>query len=231
MAFPGIISALHHTPAQALLVRQIEQCVDKRAEALLLASAHAIGLVEIDVAKESTDLVSAKTSPEDETAALNNIAQLLPNACSLYISAENGAPKSHAMRALAPRAHDGKLTTTDLRLNNQQLLPLSQTLGDLGLMPLAACAQFADALAAGHRHFIMPAAVQPVARAILNIWLLDPYLAQHFLTSFTPLLTTASADDYLAVFAARAEPESCNNEWVKCYITLEKKLYRAYLDH
>jgi hypothetical protein len=59
-------------------------------------------------------------------------------------------------------------------------------------------------LEAGHRHFICSTAVQPVARAILNIWPLDPYLARHFLLSFTPLLCEATEADYLAVLSVRA---------------------------
>ena len=52
--------------------------------------------------------------------------------------------------------------------------------GDGGIVPEESLAEMAQWLEAGHRHFICSTAVQPVARAILNIWPLDPYLARHF---------------------------------------------------
>ena len=109
--------------------------------------------------------------------------------------------------------------------------PLASTKGDGGLVPTRALAEMADWLEAGHRHFCCSAAVQPVARAILNIWPLDPYLARHFLVSFTPLLCEATEADYLAVFQARESPAMAQSDWVQAYMKLEKRLHRSYLDH
>ncbi|MCR6554703.1 hypothetical protein NL539_22835, partial [Aeromonas sp. CPF2-S1] len=114
---------------------------------------------------------------------------------------------------------------------NGQTIALATTPGDGGLVPESDMCEMADWLEAGHRHFICSAAVQPVARAILNIWPLDPYLARHFLMTFTPLLQSATQADYLAVFAARANPANPHSDWVQAYMKLEKKLHRAYLDH
>ena len=49
--------------------------------------------------------------------------------------------------------------------------------------------------------------------------------------TFTPLLQSATQADYLAVFAARANPANPHSDWVQAYMKLEKKLHRAYLDH
>ncbi|MGL5038109.1 MAG: hypothetical protein ACRC6F_10380 [Aeromonas sp.] len=131
------------------------------------------------------------------------------------------------------RRHDGKLHNESrvVILNNGDQMTLSATLGDGGLVPESAMPEMAVWLEAGHRHFICSAAIQPVARAILNIWPLDPYLARHFLTAFTPLLVGASEEDYLAIFDAREHPASPCSHWVQAYLKLEKKLHRAYLDH
>ncbi|MCR6554704.1 hypothetical protein NL539_22840, partial [Aeromonas sp. CPF2-S1] len=102
---------------------------------------------------------------------------------------------------------------------------------DGGIVPEESLAEMAQWLEAGHRHFICSTAVQPVARAILNIWPLDPYLARHFLLSFTPLLCEATEADYLAVLSVRAGDATPRHAWAEAYIKLEKKLHRAYLDH
>lgn len=148
----------------------------------------------------------------------------LQESCSLFL--EQACPD------LALRSHDGTLHNNEQLITvNGQAIALATTPGDGGLVPESGMCEMADWLEAGHRHFICSAAVQPVARAILNIWPLDPYLARHFLMTFTPLLQSATQADYLAVFAARANPASPHSDWVQAYMKLEKKLHRAYLDH
>ncbi|MFQ1825474.1 hypothetical protein ACK38R_05310 [Aeromonas veronii] len=148
----------------------------------------------------------------------------LPESCSLFL--EQACPD------LALRSHDGTLHNNEQLVTvNGQAIALATTQGDGGLVPESGMCEMANWLEAGHRHFICSAAVQPVARAILNIWPLDPYLARHFLMTFTPLLQSATQADYLAVFAARANPASPHSDWVQAYMKLEKKLHRAYLDH
>ncbi|WP_421268850.1 hypothetical protein [Aeromonas veronii] len=148
----------------------------------------------------------------------------LPESCSLFL--EQACPD------LALRSHDGTLHNNEQLVTvNGQAIALATTQGDGGLVPESGMCEMADWLEAGHRHFICSAAVQPVARAILNIWPLDPYLARHFLMTFTPLLQSATQADYLAVFAARANPANPHSDWVQAYMKLEKKLHRAYLDH
>jgi len=148
----------------------------------------------------------------------------LPDSCSLFL--EQACP------GLALRSHDGTLHNNEqLITTNGQTITLATTPGDGGLVPESGMCEMADWLEAGHRHFLCSAAVQPVARAILNIWPLDPYLARHFLMTFTPLLQRATEADYLAVFAARANPANPHSDWVQAYMKLEKKLHRAYLDH
>jgi hypothetical protein len=133
---------------------------------------------------------------------------------------------------LTLRSHDGVLQQDGhLLLGNGHRLALANEQGDGGLVPESGLAEMALWLEAGHRHFRCSAAVQPVARAILNIWPLDPYLARHFLLSFTPLLCEATEADYLAVFQARESPSMAQSDWVQAYMKLEKKLHRAYLDH
>ncbi len=133
---------------------------------------------------------------------------------------------------LSLRSHDGVMQEAGtLLLGNGQQLTLAKEPGDGGLVPTNALAEMADWLEAGHRHFCCSAAVQPVARAILNIWPLDPYLARHFLVSFTPLLCEATEADYLAVFQARESPAMAQSDWVQAYMKLEKRLHRSYLDH
>ncbi|ELM3717320.1 hypothetical protein RYR53_000308 [Aeromonas hydrophila] len=130
------------------------------------------------------------------------------------------------------RTHDGVMQEDGtLLLGNGQHLALAKEPGDGGLVPVNGLAEMADWLEAGHLHFCCSAAVQPVARAILNIWPLDPYLARHFLCSFTPLLCEATEADYLAVFQAREFPAMAQSNWVQAYMKLEKRLHRAYLDH
>ncbi|WP_429100817.1 hypothetical protein [Aeromonas veronii] len=148
----------------------------------------------------------------------------LPESFSLFL--EQACPD------LALRSHDGTLHNNEQLITvNGQAIALATTPGDGGLVPESGMCEMANWLEAGHRHFICSAAVQPVARAILNIWPLDPYLARHFLMTFTPLLQSATQADYLAVFAARANPASPHSDWVQAYMKLEKKLHRAYLDH
>ncbi|HHQ4680781.1 MULTISPECIES: hypothetical protein [Aeromonas] len=148
----------------------------------------------------------------------------LPESCSLFLEQE-----SHN---LPLRSHDGALhNNEELTTVNGQSIALASAPGDGGLVAESGMCEMADWLEAGHRHFICSAAVQPVARAILNIWPLDPYLARHFLMTFTPLLQSATQADYLAVFAARANPANPHSDWVQAYMKLEKKLHRAYLDH
>lgn len=133
---------------------------------------------------------------------------------------------------LSLRSHDGVMQEAGtLLLGNGQQLTLASTKGDGGLVPTSALTEMADWLEAGHRHFCCSAAVQPVARAILNIWPLDPYLTRHFLVSFTPLLCEATEADYLAVFQARESPAMAQSDWVQAYMKLEKRLHRSYLDH
>ncbi|MFQ1788453.1 hypothetical protein ACK39B_17900 [Aeromonas veronii] len=148
----------------------------------------------------------------------------LPESCSLFL--EQACPD------LTLRSHDGTLHNNEQLITvNGQAIALATTQGDGGLVPESGMCEMANWLEAGHRHFICSAAVQPVARAILNIWPLDPYLARHFLMTFTPLLQSATQADYFAVFAARANPASPHSDWVQAYMKLEKKLHRAYLDH
>lgn len=133
---------------------------------------------------------------------------------------------------LTLRSHDGVLQQDGhLLLGNGHRLALANEQGDGGLVPESGLAEMALWLETGHHHFRCSAAVQPVARAILNIWPLDPYLARHFLLSFTPLLCEATEADYLAVFQARESPSMAQSDWVQAYMKLEKKLHRAYLDH
>lgn len=154
----------------------------------------------------------------------NEVLAQLSNKCSLYL--EQDEP------TLSLRSHDGGQDSHDrLLTRNGQVLGLAVTPGDGGLVPVSGMPDMATWLEAGHLHFICPAAVQPVARAILNIWPLDPYLARHFLTSFIPLLQSATEVDYLAVFAARENQANPHSDWVQAYMRLEKKLHRAYLDH
>ncbi|HHQ4713884.1 TPA: hypothetical protein ACSP78_003585 [Aeromonas veronii] len=154
----------------------------------------------------------------------SEILAALPESCSLFLEQEAAG--------LALRSHDGTLHNNEQLITvNGQNITLATTPGDGGLVPESGLCKMADWLDAGHRHFICSAAVQPVARAILNIWPLDPYLARHFLMTFTPLLQRATEADYLAVFAARAHPANPHSDWVQAYMKLEKKLHRAYLDH
>lgn len=84
---------------------------------------------------------------------------------------------------------------------------------------------------AGHRHFIAPAAVVPVVRALLNIWPLDPHLARHYLREFTPLMQQRDGDLLDQVLAARGDTSLTRPVWVQSYLKLERRLFRAYLDH
>lgn len=103
----------------------------------------------------------------------------LPESCSLFL--EQACPD------LTLRSHDGTLHNNEQLVTvNGQAIALATTQGDGGLVPESGMCEMANWLEAGHRHFICSAAVQPVARAILNIWPLDPYLARHFLMTFTP---------------------------------------------
>lgn len=152
-----------------------------------------------------------------------SVLAALSDRCSLYLEQPGTLPL---------RGHDGVLQEDGtLLLGNGNHMKLAVTQGDGGLVPEQGLCEMALWLEAGHRNFICSAAVQPVARAILNIWPLDPYLARHFLMTFTPLLQRATEADYLAVFAARANPANPHSDWVQAYMKLEKKLHRAYLDH
>lgn len=147
----------------------------------------------------------------------------LSDKCSLYLEGPT---------TLTLRSHDGILQEDGtLKLGNGNHMKLSMERGDGGIVPEQGLQEMDTWLAAGHLHFICSAAVQPVARAILNIWPLDPYLARHFLLSFTPLLCEATEADYLAVFSARENGVTPQNDWAQAYMKLEKKLHRAYLDH
>ncbi|EKP0307321.1 hypothetical protein JGK42_001124 [Aeromonas veronii] len=148
----------------------------------------------------------------------------LPDSCSLFLE--------QASQNLPLRSHDGILHNNEhLILINGQSIALATTPGDGGLVPESGLSEMAEWLELGHRHFICAAAVQPVARAILNIWPLDPYLARHFLMTFTPLLKSATEADYLEVFQVRANPANPHSDWAQAYMKLERKLHRAYLDH
>ncbi|MGL5324446.1 MAG: hypothetical protein ACRC91_06955 [Aeromonas sp.] len=148
----------------------------------------------------------------------------LPESCSLFLE--------QASQNLPLRSHDGILHNNgQLIMINGQSIALATTPGDGGLVPESGLGEMAEWLEAGHRHFICSAAVQPVARAILNIWPLDPYLARHFLMTFTPLLKSATEADYLEVFHVRANSANPHSDWAQAYMKLEKKLHRAYLDH
>ena len=154
----------------------------------------------------------------------NDILATLPERCSLFLE--------HETPGLPLRSHDGVLANNQQLITlNGQTIALATTPGDGGLVPESGMRDMALWLEAGHCHFLCPAAVQPVARAILNIWPLDPYLARHFLLALTPLLHSATEADYLAVFSARAHPANPHSDWVQAYMKLEKKLHRAYLDH
>ena len=147
----------------------------------------------------------------------------LSDKCSLYLEHPT---------TLSLRSHDGVfLEDGSLLLGNGNRMTLSTEKGDGGLVPEQGLCEMAQWLDAGHQHFICSAAIQPVARAILNIWPLDPYLARHFLLGFTPLLCEATEADYLAVFAARDAIATPQHAWVEAYMKLERKLHRAYLDH
>lgn len=162
--------------------------------------------------------------PAPLQAHASEILATLSDHCSLFLEQDASG--------LALRSHDGTLHNNEQLITvNGQTIALATTPGDGGLVAGSGICAMADWLDAGHRHFLCSAAVQPVARAILNIWPLDPYLARHFLTSFTPLLQSATEADYLAVFAARANPASPHSVWAQAYMKLEKKLHRAYLDH
>ena len=162
--------------------------------------------------------------PASMNSHASELLAALPDNCSLFLE-QNAAD-------LALRSHDGTLHNNEQLITvNGQTITLATTPGDGGLVPESGLCKMADWLDAGHRHFICSAAVQPVARAILNIWPLDPYLARHFLMTFTPLLEHVTEADYLAVFAARANPANPHSDWVQAYMKLEKKLHRAYLDH
>lgn len=152
------------------------------------------------------------------------ILAALPERISLYLP----QPDSR----LPLRAHDGIMAGEGpLTLQDGRTMPLASEPGQGMLVPEAGLREMALWLEAGHRHFICPAAVQPVTRAILNIWPLDPYLAKHFLLSFIPLLDTATEQDLLAVLAARLEPSAPCSDWAGAYMKLEKRLHRTYLDH
>lgn len=152
-----------------------------------------------------------------------SVLAALSDKCSLYMEHASNLPL---------RSHDGVLQQDGtLLLGNGNRMKLSTEAGDGGLVPDNGLCEMARWLEAGHQNFICSAAVQPVARAILNIWPLDPYLARHFLLSFTPLLCEATEADYLAVFSARASGATSQHAWVEAYMKLEKKLHRAYLDH
>lgn len=86
-------------------------------------------------------------------------------------------------------------------------------------------------LKAGHQHLIVPAAVFPVVRSLLNIWPLDPHLTSHYLREFSPLISEASESELTAVFMARENQDSPRSDWVQRYMKLERKLFRAHLDH
>ena len=147
----------------------------------------------------------------------------LPDSCSLYLEGQTTLPL---------RSHDGVVAENGtLALGNGHTMTLAREKGDGGIVPEESLAEMAQWLEAGHRHFICSTAVQPVARAILNIWPLDPYLARHFLLSFTPLLCEATEADYLAVLSVRAGDATLRHAWAEAYMKLEKKLHRAYLDH
>lgn len=152
-----------------------------------------------------------------------SVLAALSDGCSLYLEQPAG---------LALRGHDGVLQEDgSLLLGNGNRIALAKEQGDAGLVPEQGLKEMVTWLEAGHKNFICSAAVQPVARAILNIWPLDPYLARHFLLSFTPLLCEATEADYLAVFPARASGVMPQHAWVEAYMKLERKLHRAYLDH
>lgn len=160
-------------------------------------------------------------------AALHNeapsVLAALQDSCSLYLERPT---------ELALRGHDGVLQQDGtLRLGNGNHIALAKEKGDAGLVPEQGLQEMASWLEAGHKHFICSAAVQPVARAILNIWPLDPYLARHFLLGFTPLLCEATESDYLAVFSARESGAIPQPGWAEAYLKLERKLHRTYLDH
>lgn len=162
--------------------------------------------------------------PEAMMALATEILPALPERISLYLAQEQAG--------LALRGHDGALQDDGtLTLHNGQHIQLAQEPGQGQLVPESGLREMGLWLEAGHRHFICPAAVQPVARAILNIWPLDPYLAKHFLLSFTPLLDSATEQDLLAVLAARQDIATPRPDWVEVYMKLEKRLHRTYLDH
>lgn len=157
---------------------------------------------------------------QSEAAA---VLAALSDKSSLYIEQPTTLPL---------RSHDGVLQEDGiLLLVNGNRMKLATALGDGGLVPESGLCEMGRWLEEGHQNFICSAAVQPVARAILNIWPLDPYLARHFLLSFTPLLCEATEADYLAVFAARESGGAPQPAWVEAYMKLEKKLHRTYLDH
>lgn len=152
-----------------------------------------------------------------------SVLAALSGSCSLYLERPTTLPL---------RSHDGVLQEDgNLLLGNGNRMRLAREKGDGGLVPENGLCEMSQWLEAGHQHFICSAAVQPVARAILNIWPLDPYLARHFLLSFTPLLCEATEADYLAVFSARESGAMPRPDWADTYMKLERKLHRAYLDH
>jgi hypothetical protein len=198
MAFPGIISRLHPSPAPQDLALQLQQGQHYRAEAFLL--------------------------PESMMGLASEISSALPERISLYLNQEQAG--------LTLRGHDGALHADGtLKLHNGQHIELAKAPGQGKLVPESGLREMGIWLEAGHNHFICPAALQPVARAILNIWPLDPYLAKHFLLSFTPLLESATEQDLLAVLTARLGSAIPQPDWVEAYMKLEKRLHRTYLDH
>ena len=136
-----------------------------------------------------------------------------------------------ASRTVIPRSRARVAGSTLASRSLGLFMAASGGVGYTPLVPEQGLQEMAQWLEAGHQHFICSAAILPVARAILNIWPLDPYLARHFLLGFTPLLCEATEADYLAVFAGRDAIATPQHAWVEAYMKLERKLHRAYLDH
>lgn len=184
MRSTSVLSRLHTVNDLNEFDIQLKQCLETRAEALLLD--HALD------------------------APQQHLLLEMPSDLPIYVTQEGIYPDSQRVNICSTPPSDDAME---------------------GWAPESALLELESWLERGCRRFIAPAAIAPVLRAILNIWSLDPYLARHYQAMLTPLLASASEADLQAIFTARHRADVPRSPWVESYMKLERKLYRAYLDH
>ncbi|MFC3912429.1 hypothetical protein ACFOSS_02975 [Pseudaeromonas sharmana] len=123
----------------------------------------------------------------------------------------------YRLHHLVPSASRGTPTSAndDERIQQQQLLPFEQWDGEQPVLWL-----------------VVPAFMLPLARALVSIHRLDPYLSRHYFRQLTPILSHLTGVDHEALLMQALGAESgLLTERQQAYRQFEKKLVRQYRGH